>query len=70
MARHAGQVVTHKELQCQVWGSDDPGTRSRLKLYVWYLRRKLEADPAHPRLVLSERGVGYRLATPEPEEPS
>ncbi|HJW83199.1 MAG TPA: winged helix-turn-helix domain-containing protein, partial [Anaerolineae bacterium] len=36
--------------------------RQYLKLYIWYLRQKLEQDPAQPRLIVTERGVGYRLA--------
>lgn len=69
LARRAGQVVTHGELMRQVWGTDCASKRERLKLYIWYLRRKLEADPAHPHILVSTRGVGYRLIAPDTEEP-
>jgi len=65
LARQAGRVVTHQVLQRQVWGSDDPKTRKSLKLYICYLRRKLEDDPSEPRLIVSERGVGYWLRASE-----
>ena len=63
-------MVTHEELLRQVWrGEPEPEKkRDSLKLYIWYLRRKLEEDPAHPRLLVSQRGVGYRLNIPDAEE--
>jgi len=70
LARRAGQVVTHRELIRQVWGTDDEGKRTNLKLYILYLRRKLEKDPSAPTLIVSVRGRGYRLSTAEVEEPS
>jgi len=68
LARKAGQVVTHEELLRRVWGCEDK--RGNLKLYICYLRRKLESDSGHPELILSERGVGYRLAILEAEDSS
>ncbi len=70
LARRAGGVVTHEELLRQVWGADPDLEKKRdsLKLYIWYLRRKLEKDPTHPRLLVSHRGVGYRLIAPSDEE--
>ena len=58
---HAGQVVTHRRLLIAGWGN--PAIDQQyLRGYVAMLRQKLEADPSEPRLILSEPGVGYRLA--------
>jgi two-component system KDP operon response regulator KdpE len=56
------KVVSHAHLLAQVWGSAYKTQRQYLKLYIWYLRQKLEVDPARPSLIVTERGVGYRLA--------
>ena len=64
LARHAGRVLTHDFLLREVWG---PGARAQhhyLRVYMAQLRHKLEADPARPRLLLTEIGVGYRMAEP------
>jgi two-component system KDP operon response regulator KdpE len=64
LAEHAGQVVTHKRLLLAGWG--DPSADAQyLRSYIALLRQKLEEDPAEPRLVLTEPGVGYRLSTAE-----
>lgn len=60
------KVLTHSHLLSQVWGPAYQSERQYLKLYVWYLRQKLEEDPTHPKLILTERGVGYRLARIKP----
>jgi len=65
LARRAGQVVTHEELLQNVWGSNRHSMRGSLKLYICYLRRKLERYSDCPCLIVSERGVGYRLSAPE-----
>ncbi|HEC33552.1 MAG TPA: response regulator transcription factor [Chloroflexi bacterium] len=70
LARQAGRVVTHEQLLRQVWGPNYQGKRNSLKLYIWYLRRKLEEDPARPRLLVSKRGVGYQLSVIGAEESS
>jgi len=59
--RNEDKVLTHRFLLSQVWGSAYEEERQYLKLYVWYLRQKIEEDPSDPRLILTERGVGYRL---------
>jgi two-component system, OmpR family, KDP operon response regulator KdpE len=59
---HAGKVVTHKHLLREVWGPADVDQTHYLRVYVGQLRQKLEADPAQPRYILTEPGVGYRLA--------
>jgi two-component system KDP operon response regulator KdpE len=55
------KVLTHRFLLSQVWGPAYEEERQYLKLYVWYLRQKIEEDPSSPNLILTERGVGYRL---------
>jgi two-component system KDP operon response regulator KdpE len=56
-----GKVVAHRHLLTQVWGPDYEDDRQYLKLYIWYLRQKLEADPTSPQMILTQRGIGYRL---------
>ena len=60
----AGQVVTHRQLLADVWGAEYVEHTHYLRLYMGQLRAKLEADPAEPALLLTEPGVGYRLAEP------
>jgi len=64
LARSAGQVVTHRQLLADVWGPEFTEHTHYLRLYMAQLRGKLEADPAEPRLLLTEPAVGYRLAEP------
>jgi len=64
LVRNAGQVVTHRQLLADVWGSEFSEHTHHLRLYMGQLRAKLEADPADPRLLLTETGIGYRLAEP------
>jgi two-component system KDP operon response regulator KdpE len=61
--RNEDKVLTHRFLLSQVWGPAYEEERQYLKLYVWYLRQKIEEDPSSPRLILTERGVGYRLVS-------
>jgi two-component system KDP operon response regulator KdpE len=65
LATNAGKVLTHRQLLERVWGSYAAENSQQLRVYVNYLRRKLEDDPARPRLILTEPGVGYRLRTGE-----
>jgi two-component system KDP operon response regulator KdpE len=65
LVRNAGQVVTHRALLTDVWGADFSEHTHYLRLYMGQLRAKLEREPAEPRLLLTEPGVGYRLAEPE-----
>ena len=62
LVRSAGRVVTHRQLLTDVWGADFNGHTHYLRLYMGQLRAKIEADPAEPRHLLTEAGVGYRLA--------
>jgi two-component system KDP operon response regulator KdpE len=61
LARNPGKVVTHRQLLREVWG---PGATEPhyVRVYMGHLRHKLESDPARPRYLLTEIGVGYRLA--------
>jgi two-component system KDP operon response regulator KdpE len=61
LVRSAGQVVTHRQLLAEVWGPEYTEHTHYLRLYMGQLRAKLEADPADPRRLLTEPGVGYRL---------
>ncbi len=58
----SGQTVTHRDLLYRVWGTSDDAGRHQLRVYVRQVREKLEEDPANPRLLLTDAGVGYRLA--------
>jgi DNA-binding response OmpR family regulator len=66
MAR-AGEVVPREELFRRVWHTDDTDNTRALDVHVAYLRRELEEDPHDPRLIVTERGVGYRLDLPAAE---
>ena len=61
LARHAGRVVTHRQLLREVWGPTHENDTHYLRIYVKQLRDKLESDPANPRHFVTELGVGYRL---------
>ena len=61
LIQHAGKVVTHGELLKQVWGPGKVEQGHYLRIYMGQLRHKLEADPAQPRLLETETGIGYRL---------
>jgi len=62
LARNAGKVLTHSHLLRQVWGPGYAQQSHYLRVYMAQLRRKLETDPARPRYLLTEAGVGYRFA--------
>jgi two-component system KDP operon response regulator KdpE len=61
LVTHRGRLVTRKQLLAQVWGPGDRKETSYLRVYLAQLRRKLEPDPAHPRHLLTEAGMGYRF---------
>ena len=61
LARHAGRVVTHRQVITAVWGPDAQVDAQFVRVLVAQLRQKLELEPSSPRLVLTEPGVGYRL---------
>jgi two-component system KDP operon response regulator KdpE len=62
LAKHAGMVLTHRHLLREVWGPSYVDQAHYLRIYMKQLRHKLEPDPARPRFLLTETGVGYRLA--------
>jgi two-component system KDP operon response regulator KdpE len=62
LVRSAGRVVTHRQLLADVWGPEFTEHTHYLRLYMAQLRAKIERDPAEPRHLLTETGVGYRLA--------
>ena len=64
LVAHAGKVLTHRQLLQRVWGPEYGDEPEYLRVYMQRLRRKLEADPATPRYLLTEPGVGYRFAAP------
>nr|WP_312858489.1 response regulator [Pseudonocardia pini] len=61
LAEHRGRLVGQRELLRRVWGPQYEGNAHYLRVYLAQLRRKLEPDPAHPRYLLTEAGMGYRL---------
>ena len=61
LVRHAGKVVTHRQLLKEVWGSAREDQAHYPRLYVHQLRHKIEPDPARPRFLRTETGIGYRL---------
>jgi two-component system KDP operon response regulator KdpE len=61
LVKHAGKVVTHRQLLRAVWGPGAANESHYLRVYMGQLRHKLEADPARPRYLETEIGVGYRL---------
>ncbi len=70
LARHAGRVMTHRHILQSVWGPAHVEDAQYLRVFVRRLRQKVEAAPAEPRLILTEPGVGYRLAVPEAGRPA
>jgi len=61
LARNAGRVLTHRQLLAEVWGPERTNQTHHLRVHVAALRRKIERDPARPRWLQTEAGIGYRL---------
>ena len=61
LVRQPGKMLSHQVLMARVWGAEYVESRHYLRLYIRYLRGKLEDDPSNPRLILSEWGLGYRF---------
>ncbi len=61
LVQNAGWVITHDQLLAKVWGYEYRDEPHYVRLYINYLRKKLEEDPANPKYILTERGVGYRF---------
>ena len=62
LARHAGRVLTHKQILTAVWGAAHTQDTQYLRVYIGQLRQKVEVQPNDPRLILTESGIGYRIA--------
>jgi two-component system KDP operon response regulator KdpE len=61
LVSNAGRLLTHETLLSKVWGREYRDEAHYLRLYITYLRQKIEEDPAHPKYILTERGIGYRF---------
>ena len=68
LIRHAGRVVTHRQLLHEVWGANYADQTHYLRVYMAQLRHKLEPDAARPRLLTTEPGIGYRLLDEAPAD--
>lgn len=64
LASDPGKLLSHRTLIARVWGPEYVECRHYLRLYIRYLREKLEDEPSNPKLILSEWGMGYRLKLP------
>ncbi len=62
LARHAGRVLTHKQVLAAVWGPAHTEDTQYLRVYIGQLRQKIEARPDDPKIILTEPGIGYRIA--------
>jgi two-component system, OmpR family, KDP operon response regulator KdpE len=63
LAKRQGEVVSHRTILYEVWGSEYVDQLEYLRIYIGHLRKKIEADPKSPRILMNQRGVGYYLAT-------
>jgi two-component system KDP operon response regulator KdpE len=61
LARHAGKVLTHRQLLKEVWGAHAVDEPHYVRVFMGHLRKKLERDPSQPEFLITEQGVGYRL---------
>jgi two-component system, OmpR family, KDP operon response regulator KdpE len=61
LVRHAGKILTHRHILREVWGPNAEEHRQYLRVYMTHLRKKIEVDPAAPKLLRTESGIGYRL---------
>jgi len=62
LARHAGAVITHKQVLAAVWGPAHTEDTQYLRVYVGHLRQKIEDNPDDPKIIITEPGIGYRIA--------
>jgi two-component system, OmpR family, KDP operon response regulator KdpE len=61
LTEHAGHILSHQQILREIWGPEYEDNLDYTKLFIWRLRRKIEPDPSHPRYILTERGIGYRM---------
>jgi two-component system KDP operon response regulator KdpE len=64
LIRHAGRILTHRQILREVWGPKAEEHREYLRVYFTHLRKKIEREPANPELIINETGIGYRLRVP------
>ena len=69
LVQNAGWVVSHDQILTNVWGYEYREQPHYVRLYINYLRQKLEKDPANPKYLLTERGIGYRFVDFRRERP-
>ena len=62
LARHAGKVVTHRQILTAVWGAAHTEDTQYLRVYIGQLRQKIELIPSDPHIIVTEPGIGYRIA--------
>jgi two-component system KDP operon response regulator KdpE len=62
LARHAGKVLTHKQILTAVWGPSHTADTPYLRVHIGHLRQKIEENPDDPRIIVTEPGIGYRFA--------
>ncbi len=65
LVKHPGRVLTHRYILREIWGPKSEEHRQYLRVYITHLRQKIESDPADPKLITTEAGVGYRFASAE-----
>ena len=64
LARNAGKVLTHRQILVEIWGPAYADQSHYVRVHMAELRKKIEADPSRPKLIVTEQGVGYRLREP------
>jgi two-component system KDP operon response regulator KdpE len=62
LARHAGKVVTHRQILTAIWGPAHAADTQYLRVYIGQIRQKIEKDPGDPSIIITEPGIGYRIA--------
>jgi two-component system, OmpR family, KDP operon response regulator KdpE len=62
LARHAGKVLTHKQILTAVWGPAHTEDTQYLRVYIGHIRQKVEQNPDDPKIITTEPGIGYRIA--------
>ena len=67
LLRHAGDVISPRDLVKEVWGAQYASEIGHVRRYVWHLRQKIEPDPENPRFIFNDRGFGYRFGNRQPK---
>jgi two-component system KDP operon response regulator KdpE len=69
LARHPGKVLTHRQILTAVWGPAHTEDTQYLRVYIGQLRQKIEAAPDNPKIIVTEPGIGYRIAESLEDDP-